>query len=176
MVYLSTTGVYGDAREVDENTSPAAGHPRERLRLSAEAAVAAGPWSSMILRPAAIYGPGRGVHESMRRGRFRLAGEGSNYVSRIHVDDLAALAEAALLSGAGGAWPVADEEPSTAREMAAFCADLLGLPLPPSIPRAEAHHTRRADRRVDGRAVFRRLGVTLRYPSFRTGVPASLEE
>jgi hypothetical protein len=36
------------------------------------------------------------------------------------------------------------------------------------------HETRRADRRVDGSAVFRLLGVTLHYPNYRLGIPASL--
>ena len=67
----------------------------------------------MILRPAAIYGPGRGVHVSMEEGRFRFVGGGDNFVSRIHVDDLAAHVEAALLSDITGAWPVADEHPCT---------------------------------------------------------------
>ena len=42
----------------------------------------------LVLRPAAIYGPGRGLHTAMREGRFKLVGDGGNWVSRIHVDDL----------------------------------------------------------------------------------------
>jgi len=175
IVYLSTTGVYGDTFAVDESTPPNPPSTSEQLRLDAERAVASGPWSSLILRPAAIYGPGRGVHESMRAGRYRLAGEGSNLVSRIHVEDLAALAEAALLSELEGIYPVADTEPCSSREMAQFCADLLGLPMPPAKALTEVHHTRRSNRKVDGRAIFRLLGVKLRYPSYRTGVPAALK-
>lgn len=175
VVYLSTTGVYGAAREVDEQTPPAPRTPRETLRVAAENAVLSGPWSSMVLRPAAIYGPGRGVHESMRRGEFKLLGGGANYVSRIHVDDLAALSAAALLSEAGGAWPVADEEPEQSAVIAAFCSRLLGVPMARPAAAGELSETRRADRRVDGRAVCRLLGVRLRYPSYRQGIPACLE-
>jgi nucleoside-diphosphate-sugar epimerase len=174
VVYLSSTAVYGATCEINEDTPPAPRTPREKARLASEAAVQSGPWETMVLRPAAIYGPGRGVHESMRRGSFRLLGDGSNYVSRIHVEDLAALAEAALLSRHTGTWPVADEEPCESREIAAFCAALLGLPLPPQASAAELTETRRANRRVAGSAVFRLLGVTLRYPSYRTGIPACL--
>lgn len=174
VVYLSTTGVYGACHEVDETTPAAPTSRSDRLRVAAEQVVAAGPWSWLILRPAAIYGPGRGVHESLRRGRFRLVDDGSNYVSRIHVEDLAALAEAALLSGLTGFYPVADEEPCTSREMAEFCAQLIGAALPPPISKVSAHRTRRANRRVDGRTIFRLLGVQLRYPSYREGVPAAL--
>jgi len=172
VVYLSSTGVYGSAKQVDETTPAAPGGQRARLRVQAEEAVAGGGWSWMILRAAAIYGPGRGVHEAMRAGTHRLVGDGGNYVSRIQVDDLAAITEAALLSDLTGAWPVADEQPCRAREIAEFCAGLLGVPMPPALERPEAGDTRSSDRIVDGSAIRRALGVTLRYPSYRTGVPA----
>jgi hypothetical protein len=92
------------------------------------------------------------------------------------VDDLAAVAEAALLSALTGAYPVADEEPCTSLEIARFCAGLLGLPLPAPVPEDQVSETRRADRRVDGRAIVRLLGVSLRYPSYRQGIPAALAE
>ncbi|MGI8990059.1 MAG: NAD-dependent epimerase/dehydratase family protein [Bryobacteraceae bacterium] len=178
IVYLSTTGVYGYAREVDEHTLPAPRTERELLRASAERAIAAASRSHLILRPAAIYGPGRGVQSAMRAGTFQLSGDGGKYVSRIHVEDLAALAEAALFSGLTGAFPVADDEPCTSREIAEFCARLLNLPMPRGVPAEQLAETRRiaprADRRVDGSAIRRALGVELRYPSYRTGIPASL--
>ncbi len=129
---------------------------------------------SIVLRPAAIYGPGRGVHVSIPAGRFRMAGDGSAWVSRVHVEDLAALVEAALFSRVGGAWPVADEEPARQRDIAAFVCGLLGCAMPACAPPEQLHRTLRADRRVDGRAVFRAHGLRLRYPSYRTGIPACL--
>jgi nucleoside-diphosphate-sugar epimerase len=175
VVYLSTTGVYGDQKDVDASTSPSARHTREQQRLAAETAIGAGPWSSMILRPAAIYGPGRGVHVSMKEGRFRLVGGGDNFVSRIHVDDLAAHVEAALLTDIAGTWPVADDYPCTSREIAAYCSHLLNVPMPDTMDRDHAHPTRRADRRVDGHAVRDKLGIRLAFPSYREGIPASLK-
>lgn len=176
IVYLSTTGVYGDAREVDETTPVNARTPRETLRLDAERAVSSGPWSSCILRPAAIYGPGRGAHVSIREGKWKIGGDGTNFVSRIHVDDLATHAVAALTGHLTGAWPVADEEPCTTMAITEFCCELLGLPLPPAVPPGTLDETRRADRRVNGAAVRARLGITLEYPSYRTGIPASFKE
>ncbi|MDZ7638863.1 MAG: NAD(P)H-binding protein [Bryobacterales bacterium] len=175
-VYLSTTGVYGRQKMIDEHSRPAATTKRELLRVEAEDAVLAAFPQGIVLRPAAIYGPGRGVHVSIREGRYRLTGDGENYISRIHVDDLAAQVVAALGSDLSGAWPVADEHPCSQREMAEFCADLLGLPMPPASDPNRASETLRANRRVDGSAVRRRLGIELRYPSYREGVPASLRE
>ena len=176
IVYLSTTGIYGGERDVNEHNAPAPRTLRERLRMEAETAVAEGPWSHLILRPAAIYGPGRGMHAAMRAGTFRLSGDGDNFISRIHVDDLASHAEAALLSEITGAFPVADERPCTSREAAEFCAKLLGVPLPPSAPPESLDETRRADRRVDGSAIRRLLGIGLSYPSYREGFPACIAE
>jgi nucleoside-diphosphate-sugar epimerase len=167
VVYLSTTGVYGAARFVDEFTAVAPETEQHRLRLDEERRVAAGPWSSLILRPAAIYGPGRGVQESLKRGACRVD---ENFVSRIHVDDLATHVEAGLLSGVTGAYPVADEEPCTSREIAEYCARLLDLPVPLHA-QAKAYTT---SRRVDGSAIRRALGITLRYPSYRVGIPSSI--
>ena len=174
VVYLSTTGVYGETKQVNETTPIAPLSERQRRRAEAERAVAAGPWPSLILRPAAIYGPGRGVHAALRERRFRLAGDGDNFISRIHVEDLAALTAAAIESDITGAYPAADENPCTSSEMARYCADLLGMPMPPSVERGEVDETRRADRRVDGRAICKLLGVSLRFPSYREGVAAAL--
>lgn len=174
VVYLSTTGVYGSAASVNENSSPSPETDRQKLRVEAEKAVLSGPWKSLILRPAAIYGPGRGVQAALPEGKYKLAGDGSNFVSRIHVDDLAAISAAALLSNLTGAYPVADEEPCSSREIAEFCAELLGLGPVESVTSDELSETRRSDRRVGGRAIRKLLGVTLRYPSYRQGIPASL--
>jgi nucleoside-diphosphate-sugar epimerase len=167
VVYISTTGVYGATREVNESTPSAPDSKRQEARVEVERQVSEGPWSSLILRPAAIYGPGRGVQESIKTGSCRT---GENLVSRIHVDDLAAHCEAALLSDLTGAYPVADEEPCTSTEIARFCARLLDLPLPDSPANGRAA----SGRQVDGSAIRRLLGITLAYPSYRVGIPASL--
>ena len=183
VVYLSTTAVYGSAHLVDETTPVDDQDERARPRLIDEARIANGPWSSLILRPAGIYGPGRGAHESVRRGTYAT---GENYVSRIHVEDLATHAEAALLSTISGAYPVADEYPATTREVAEFCSALLVGRRPSSaedplvrLGSAEpSQSSRRApsNRKVDGSAIRRALGITLAYPSYRTGIPAALAE
>jgi nucleoside-diphosphate-sugar epimerase len=176
MVLISTTGVYGDQKMIDASTPAAATTPRQVRRYEMEEQVTAGPWASMILRPAAIYGPGRGLHVMMREGRYRMAGDGSNFVSRIHVEDLARIATAALDSDLTGAWPVADREPATSKEVAEYVAGLLGLPKPLGTDPSELPETMRVTRQVDGSAVRGRLGVELLYPTYREGIPAALRE
>lgn len=175
VVYLSTTGVYGPLHEVDETTEPKPLTERQQLRRDAEIRVLSGPWRSLVLRPAAIYGPGRGVHRRIAEGSFRLLEGGENFISRIYVDDLAEVAFRGLLSDVTGAYPVADDEPCSSREICQFCAELLGMPMPEAAQEEELSETRRSDRRVDGRAIRRLLGVELQYPSYRTGLPAAID-
>lgn len=173
-LYLSSTGVYGGSRDINEHTPPAPRTPREVLRLAAERAVTARHWSSMILRPAAIYGPGRGILGSIRDGAFRVPEGGGGSISRIHVDDVAEHVVTGLLSNVTGAFPVADEHPCPSVEVADFCVQVLGSAPPPSAPMELLSETLRNDRRVDGSAIRHLLGIHLQYPSYREGIPASL--
>lgn len=172
VVYLSTTGVYQNQEFVDETTQPQPNTPRGLDRLATEHAVQQGTWSSLILRPAAIYGPGRGVHVAMAERRYTLMGDGSNFISRIHVDDLARITAAALLSDLTGAFPVADDHPCSAAEIAGFVSQYLGLPPAVQAPIEAVPESRRTNRKVDGKAVLRLLGIVLKFPSYRQGIPA----
>jgi nucleoside-diphosphate-sugar epimerase len=174
IVYLSTTGVYGAQEFIDEHTIPAPRNERELHRYRTEQAVSSGAWESLILRPAAIYGPGRGVHVSMAMSKYTLLGDGSNYISRIHVDDLANLTTAALLSALTGAYPVADLHPCPAREIAEYCAKLLQLPPPVIADPADVPLSRQSNRRVDARAIFRLLHVPVLYPTYREGIAQAI--
>lgn len=174
LTYLSTTGVYGVTRNVGEHTPVAPETERQRLRASAEDAVQSSGCPSLVLRPAAIYGPRRGVHQAMRDGRFRLPRDSSRLVSRTHVDDLAAIVARSIQQCTVGAFPVADECPASSAEVARFCSELLHLPLPDIVPDDSLSETRRSDRRVDGSAIRRVLGMRLQYRSYREGIPACI--
>jgi nucleoside-diphosphate-sugar epimerase len=171
IVYVSSTNVYGEQAEVNEETPVHPGDERGHRRVEEERWIASGPWSNLILRSAAIYGPGRGVHAALREGRIpRSAGAG--IVSRIHVEDLAAIVEAGVSSTLEGAWPVADELPCASAEIAAWCVGTMNLSGAGEI----ASRFPITGRKVDGRKIRELLNVRLTYPSWETGVPASLAE
>ena len=163
-VYLSTTGVYGAAEFVDEYTPTAPETERDRERVRTEQLIAAGPWLCLVLRPAAIYGPHRGVHTSARTGTFRPPPGGNRTISRIHVDDLADLVVAGLKSDLTGTFPVADEEPCTSLALAEWTCEFLGIPLIPGEPKASGRDDGKKGRRVDGSAYRRRLGLQFLFP------------
>jgi nucleoside-diphosphate-sugar epimerase len=189
-VYLGSTAVYGsaDADWVDEETPVRPDSPRARARHAAEESLRAAHrergFPSVIVRAPGIYGPGRTLVDRIRRGAYRVVGDGRNYMNRIHVEDLAAGLLAAAERGREGAtYVVSDDCPERARVVADFCAALVGAPPPPSMDPAEAARAMggstlamlRGNKRLCNRRMKEELGVVLRYPSYREGIPASLE-
>lgn len=185
-VYLGSTGVYPPgAGHVDEDT-PVQARGRGARRLEAEQTVRQVALRSglraTILRIAAIYGPGRGIHARLRAATYRVPGDGGNHVSRVHVDDLASIVLTAGQSqlddprGTVRLYTVADQMPTTAREHADGVAHALGLPPAPSMPIEDAPETLRGDRRVSSARLRDELGFTFRYPTWREGLAQCLAE
>jgi len=104
-VYVSSTGVYGNASgRIDEVTPLDSAEPRAASRIAAEnLARAAG---AVVLRAAAIYGPGRGLHVRLAPGEHRIAEGGRSVVSWIHVEDLALLRSIAGPRARCLSWPM----------------------------------------------------------------------
>ena len=188
-VYLGSTAIYGsvDAEWVDEETPVRPSSPRSRARLEAEQAVLRTHrergFPGVIIRAAGIYGPGRTPAHRIRRGAYRVPGDGQGYVNRIHVEDLARVLIAAAERGRpGGTYLAADDFPERSRVIADFCAALVGMPPPPSIDPGEAARRMgesdfamtQGNKRIRNARMKEELGVVLRYPSYREGIPASL--
>ena len=181
--YLSTTGVYGDHAGgwVDEETPLDPTTQRGRQRVLAET-----QWQALaerarlplhIFRLAGIYGPGRGPFEKVRSGTARRIVKPGQYFSRIHVDDIAAVLAASIARPAPGSiYNVADDDPSPPEDVLAEAARLLGLPIPPEVAFDEAEMTPLArsfyaeSKRVRNDRIKERLGVTLAYPDYRSGL------
>jgi nucleoside-diphosphate-sugar epimerase len=171
VVYISSTGVYGEQTLVNESTPVSAVGEKAIRRIEEETWLGAGPWETLIIRPAAIYGPSRGIHVRVQEGRMPRS-ESGGVVSRIHVDDLAAVLEAGAISGLAGAWPLADERPCSSPEIALWCCRLLNK----EISAPWKLDLTVAGRSVDGGAVLRELGLSLIYPDYESGILASIAE
>lgn len=176
IAYVSSTGVYGARRGTIDDATPVESPPSPR---AAKILAAEDVWratGATVLRCPAIYGAERGIHRRIVRGEHRIAGDGSSFTSRIHVEDLARLLLAIHARGTRGeTFVVGDAAPATQREIAEWVAEEYGVAYPPHVDAGQVHETLRADRRVDGGRALAVLGVTLAYPHYRDGMAKRLE-
>ncbi|WP_417806567.1 SDR family oxidoreductase [Thioclava sp.] len=187
--YLSTTGVYGDHAGgwVDEATPLAPSTKRGQARVEAEAAwgalAAAHRLPLHVFRLAGIYGPGRGPFEKLRNGTAQRIVKAGQVFSRVHVDDIAQVLLASIdRPDPGAVYNVCDDDPAPPQDVIGYAAELLGLPSPPAIdfetadlsPMARSFYAESKQVRND--KIKRDLGVTLRYPTYRAGLRALLDQ
>jgi nucleoside-diphosphate-sugar epimerase len=185
IVYISTSGVYGDCdgQWIDEDAPLQPISPRAKRRLDAERALAEWGGDYMILRVPGIYGPGRLPIERLQKQLPVVCEEESPYTNRIHSDDLA---EAALHAAAYGvsatAYNLSDGHPTTMCDYFTRCAVLLGLPPPPQISMAEARRVftpamwsfMEESKRLKNQRMIEQLGFAPRFPDLASGLPSCL--
>lgn len=184
--YLSTTAVYGDRAGgwVDENAPLNPASRRGRWRVAAENAWAAIPGLPLhIFRLAGIYGPGRGPFAKVRAGTARRIIKPGQVFSRIHVEDVAQVLAASIdRPNPGAVYNVCDNDPAPPQDVIEHAARLLGTPVPPAVPFETADLSPMArsfygeNKRVRNDRIRDELGVRLKYPDYRTGLRALLEE
>jgi hypothetical protein len=181
--YISSTGVYGDTQGewVDESSHLLASTDRNRQRIEVESA-----WLNigkdhglpvMIFRCVGIYGPGRNLLVSVRQGRARRIDKPGLVFSRIHSEDLAQTLESSMKKPQPGeVYNVSDDCPSPPAEAVEYACSLLGVEPPPLVPYEEADLSPTArgfyitNKRVSNKKIKQELGVTLRYPDYKSGL------
>lgn len=175
IVYISSTVVYGKTQGViNEDTAVDGESLQSQNRIEAERR-----WlevGASVIRAPGIYGRGNGLHQRLLNGTYRLPGDGSNYVSRIHVDDLSAMILSALfLNQKQQVFLSGDSKPTTHREIVEWLVNRLNLPFPESLPLDQCHYTQRGNRRVDASKSLAELGMVLKYPTYVEGYTRELE-
>ncbi|MBV8210003.1 MAG: SDR family NAD(P)-dependent oxidoreductase [Burkholderiaceae bacterium] len=181
LVYVSTTGVYGDRRggKVDETSRPAPMTERARRRLASELRARAHPWHAAVLRVPGIYGPERLPLERLRSATPAPLPADDVLTNHIHVEDLANICIAALFrSDPRRIYNAVDDSHLHLGEYLDLVADRFALPRPPRL----AHEALRAavtpmqfsffreSRRLSNRRIKQELRVRLHYPTARDGV------
>jgi nucleoside-diphosphate-sugar epimerase len=191
IVYLSTTGVYGDlgAAVASEGSTPAPATPRARRRFAAEEMLRS--WCAqhesrcIIFRVPGIYGPGRLGIERIRAAEPVIREEDANPGNRIHADDLAAAAIAALTRNIpSGVYNISDGDHRSSTWFALTVARLAGLKAPPLLSREEAMRTfaetrlsfLAESRTLDTQKMRQVLNFAPRYTNAEDGIRASLAE
>ncbi|QRM20944.1 NAD(P)H-binding protein [Dechloromonas sp. TW-R-39-2] len=190
LIYVSTTGVYGDCqgRQIDETRHLAAESPRAARRVDAEQSLRA--WGKQtgvaisILRAPGIYAADRLPVERLQRGMPALNEADDVFTNHIHADDLAAACVAAMTHGAANrAYNVVDDSDLRMADYFDRVADAFALPRPPRISRAEAEQRlspmqmsfMRESRRIGNRRLKQELKLRLAYPSVDDGIRAALK-
>jgi len=181
--YLSTTGVYGDRNGgwVDENSKLLPTSERSRRRVAAEQS-----WLALwrehgvpvhIFRLAGIYGSGRNLLETARKGQAKRIDKAGQVFSRIHVEDIATVLEASIARpNPGRAYNVCDDLASAPAEVVAYACELLGIEAPPLVPFELAELSLMArsfyldNKRVSNKRLKEELGVTFAFPDYRAGL------
>jgi len=183
--YLSTIGVYGDRQGgwVDENSALLPATKRGKLRVAAEKS-----WQSFatlplhIFRLAGIYGPGRGPFAKVKSGTARRIIKKDQVFSRTHVDDITQVLMASIAQpDIGAIYNVCDDLAAPPQDVISHAADLLGLPMPPTVdyetadlsPMARSFYAE--SKSVHNDRIKSDLGVVLKYPTYREGLAALLQ-
>ena len=200
LVYASTSGVYGDCAGawVDETRATHPESTRAQRRVSAEqqwraagrrrrwrqAGCLAGPaaMAVSVLRVPGMYAPDRPrgtPRERLLEGLPALRAQDDVYTSHIHSDDLARACVAALWRGRPQrVYNVCDDTELTMGDYLELAADLLGLPPPQRLARAEVQarvspermRFLQESRRLRNGRMKRELRLRLRYPTVRQGL------
>lgn len=180
LVYISTSGVYGDCGgELFDETRPVDPQSaRAWRRVSAERQLR--QWGArngvaiIVLRVPGIYSAERLPLARLRAGTPAFVESGDGYTNHIHAEDLANCVVAALRYGrAGRVYHTADDGELKLGEYFDAIADTFGLPRPPRFPREEVRRQVSPElwsfmgesRRLDNTRMRVELKVGLRYPS-----------
>jgi nucleoside-diphosphate-sugar epimerase len=181
-VFTSNVAPYGDAGDqlVSEDTPPAPTCALGRVMAAAEQMimqlVRRHNFPAMVLRLGTIYGPGRDLADALHNHTLTVFGEGNNYVSRIHIDDLLTVLARVVHDGQPGAiYNVADDTPMRLRTLYTAIQQRTGGPPPQhcALDRALAAGINdsivaqaSASVRLSNARLKHDLGIELRYPSY----------
>ncbi|HAF53996.1 MAG TPA: NAD(P)-dependent oxidoreductase [Thauera sp.] len=189
LVYISTTGVYGDCggAYVDETRPCRAQTARGQRRVDAERRLRRFCRRTgvrvALLRAPGIYAADRLPLERLRRGDPVLVADEDVHTNHIHAEDLARIACLALFRApAGRAYNVCDDSGMRMGDYFDAVADAFALPRPPRLARTEIAAClspltlsfMSESRRLDNRRLKRELRVRLRYPTIAHGLRAAL--
>jgi nucleoside-diphosphate-sugar epimerase len=179
LVYISTSGVYGDCRGARVSET----HPRkpqsERAQRRVDAEMRIRAWTgrngvkAAILRVPGIYAGDRLPLDRIRVSMPAIVAEEDSYTNHIHADDLVRIVVAALRNGRPNrAYNASDDSEMKMGDYLDAVADAHGLRRPPRVTRAQAQRMlpdsllsfMNESRRLTNERMKKELKVTLRYP------------
>ncbi|MEO7911832.1 MAG: NAD-dependent epimerase/dehydratase family protein [Roseiflexaceae bacterium] len=189
-VFAGNAAPYGDQGDtwLTEDAPVAPCYPLGEVMVEAEQAimelVRTHHFPAIILRVGTIYGPERDFIDAVLSGTATLIGDGTNFVARIHIDDLITMLDRVALVGQPGAiYNVSDDEPARAAVLYGEVRQRLGMVPPRVFSKAGALFSgldssvvgmASASARLSNARIKHDLALTLRYPSFRAWLDQGL--
>ncbi|HET8765045.1 MAG TPA: NAD-dependent epimerase/dehydratase family protein [Rhodanobacter sp.] len=174
VLLVSSSAVYGEHDDdwVDEDTPPAPLGFNGAILREAEELLGAQPVSSVVLRLAGLYGPGRlQLIERLRAGVVRVPREVPHWTNRIHVDDAAAaIVHLLRLPAPQALYLGVDDTPLPLDELYDFLAQLVDAPPPREGPPPAGIGSKRLSN-----ARLRASGWAPQWPDARDGYAALLD-
>lgn len=185
LVYISTSGVYGDCegRSIDETRAVNPHNARAQRRVDAENVLRA--WAKRrsgrlsILRVPGIYAANRLPIERLKKGTPALRAEEDVYTNHIHADDLAQIIFSAIYKSAPSrVYHAVDNSELKMADYFDAVAAAFDLPTAPRLPRDELMlqvspmllSFMSESRRLQNTRIKAELGVRLRYPDIQTAL------
>jgi nucleoside-diphosphate-sugar epimerase len=180
LVYISTSGVYGDCScaRVNETHPPNPQSERAQRRVDAELQIR--DWAgrngvrASILRVPGIYAGDRLPLDRIRVSMPAIVAEEDSYTNHIHADDLVRIIVATLRNGKPNrTYNASDDSEMKMGDYLDAVADAHRLRRPPRITRAEAQRMlpdsllsfMNESRRLSNERMKKELKVRLRYPA-----------
>jgi nucleoside-diphosphate-sugar epimerase len=178
LIYLSTSGVYGDCRGAWINESHLLNPQTARARRRVDAEVQIRGWAirngvqASILRVPGIYAADRLPLERLRTGSPAIVSNEDSYTNHIHADDLARIVIMALRNGKPNRiYHACDSSEMKMGDYFDIVADAYDLPRPARKSRAEVEQSvsptlwsfMNESRRLSNERMKQELKVSLRY-------------
>jgi len=174
VLLVSSSAVYGEhgGDWVDESTPPAPPGFNGKVLLEAEQLFAVQPITSIVLRLAGLYGPGRlQLLERLRTGQVQVPRTLPHWANRIHVDDAAAAIVHLLeLADPLPLYVGVDSTPLPLDVLYDHLAGLVGAPLPGDGPAPAGIGSKRLSN-----ARLRASGFRPQWPDAREGYAALVD-
>lgn len=178
-LFASSTAVYAhnSGEWVDETSETAPEHWSGLRLLEGEQTVLQTPLPATVIRFGGIYGPRRTrLVDEVRSGRAIYPANRPSYTNRIHRDDCAGVLRHIMrLAEPDSIYLGVDTEPTDRRNVLTWLAGALGAPEPRAADAREVGQSMRVNKRCRNARLLQ-SGYTFRYPTFREGYRAVLEE
>ena len=189
IIYLSSTGVYGDHRGnwVDEKSDLNPTTDLGLRRLYTERL-----WEKfskdlrktlIIIRLAGIYGPGRSPIDKLAKGKANIVSKPEILFSRIHIDDIVEIIKLCVeKDDVSGIYNLCDHHPASQGKVMEEACRLFGCDTPKPVSIKELNLSKTAlgfyseSKKVCNKKLLKDFGYKMIHPDYFSGLKAIVEK